>query len=121
MTKKQLIDYIESHIVKLEADYRGGVIIIDLSDLLGSYGKNYTEKYEGCQMQACQNYLGGGMLGKICCVCNFNLGRLPATKLEKVEKMADALKRYFHNLTNHDDEWESESYLQNQNKPFSAY
>lgn len=118
MTKKQLIDYIESHTIRLEAGYRGGGIKIDLADLLNQ-GK--TNKYDDCEMVAYQNYLGGGILGRVSSNYNFDINDLPYTKAILVEKMEDTLKRYFHNLTNHDDEWESESYLQNQNKPFSAY
>jgi hypothetical protein len=40
----------------------------------------------------------------------------------KIAKMADTLKRYFHGLTNHeDDEWENTTYERGQYRPSSAY
>lgn len=120
MTKKQ-IDYIENHTIRLEAGNRGGGIEIDLSELLCGKG-NYTDKYEGYRMTAYQNYLGGGMLGRICHDYNFDYESLPKSKKILVDRITETLKRYFHSLTNHDDIWESESYLHNQiSKPVSAY
>lgn len=36
--------------------------------------------------------------------------------------ISEGLMRYFHDLTNHaDDEWENQSFFQNQNMPVSGY
>jgi hypothetical protein len=87
--------------------HRGGGIEISL-DTLG---------YEGEKMTAYQNYLGGGMLGRICNDCTIRNWR----EDEKLVAIADQLKRYMHDLTNHeDDEWENQSFEQNQNMPVSA-
>lgn len=113
MTKKiDLVEYIENNTIRLEASGRGGGIEIDVSELFGN----------DCKMSAYQNYLGGGMLGSIQNDCNFDTENLSATKQALCYKLADELKRYFHNLTNHeDDEWENQSYEQNQSMPKSAY
>lgn len=106
--------YIEDHTLRCEASYRGGGIEIDLDDLLHT---------DGYKMTAYQNYLGGGMLGKVCNDCNFDTESLTDRKQKIVFEIAEELKRYFHNLTNHeDDEWESETYEHNQlTKAESAY
>ena len=73
-------------------------------------------------MAAYQNYLGGGMLGSI--QSNHNIFRTSFTTTEasKLEKIAEELKRYFHELTNHDDdEFESATFEENQKRPSSAY
>ncbi len=116
MTQNQ-IDYIENNTTLLEASYRGGGVEIDLQDWLGG-----IEKYEGYCMTAYQNYLVGGMLGRICHAYNFDYDTLPKTKKVLVDRITETLKQYFHNLTNHNDIWESESYEHNQiSKPVSAY
>ena len=74
--------------------------------------------YEDEKMTAYQNYLGGGMLGRIandCTVSNWESD-------ERLTDIAGELRQYFHQLTNPDeDEWESLSYEQNQSLPVSAY
>lgn len=112
MTDTDYKNYIEDHTLRCEASYRGGGIEINLDDLL---------KTDGYRMTAYQNYLGGGMLGAICHSYNFDESDLTKTQARKLEIITDQLKRYFHNLTNHDDEWESASYEQNQLRPESAY
>lgn len=115
MTKINLNEYIEAHTLRCEASYRGGGIEIELDELLGTD--------DGLCMTAYQNYLGGGMLGRICHSYNFEPSELSKKRQAQVERITEALKEYFHSLTNHeDDEWESESYLENQlRKPESAY
>ena len=101
---------IEGNTLRLEASHRGGGIEIDLSEL----GEKYTDE----KMTAYQNYLGGGMLGSIQNDCT-----LPNWRDDKkLTTLADELARYFHNITNHkDDEWETATFDQNQNRPASAY
>lgn len=96
--------------LRLQASHRGGGIEIDLSD----FGK----KYEGQKMTAYQNYLGGGMLGRINNACTI----IDWQNDKKLAAIAEQLSRYFHNITNHeDDEWEAATFEQNQNRPSSAY
>lgn len=106
-------DYIEANTLRCEASGRGGGIEIGLDDLLGT---------EGSKMTAYQNYLGGGLLGRIQNSYNFDIDPLTEEQKTKVREVSDALNRYFHALTNHeDDEWESASYEENQRRPASAY
>ena len=104
-------NYIDKHTLRLEASGRGGGIEIDVSELFD---------IEDAKISAYQNYLGGGLLGSICSNANFE----PETHEQegKLVELEDALKRYFHDLTNHEeDEWESASYEENQTRPLSAY
>lgn len=102
--------------MRCEAGYRGGGIEISLAELLKA------EKYEDHCMTAYQNYLGGGMLGSIGNSYNFDIDSLPKTQRDKVDRVTDALNRYFHDLTNHDgDEWESTDFESGQSRPKSAY
>jgi len=103
--------YIEDNTIRLDASRRGGGIEIDVSEFIG---------IEGVKMTAYQNYLGGGMLGAI----GSDVNLMPSTKKEisKIEEMQESLKRYFHNITNdNEDEWTDETFEQNQLKPISAY
>lgn len=107
------IQKLEKATLRKEFSHRGGGIEIDLS----IFGFK-----EGSKMSAFQNYLGGGMLGKI--NTNHNIFRTSFTQEEqkKLDKLADELARYFHSLTNHsDDEWESATFEENQKRPSSAY
>jgi hypothetical protein len=100
--------------LRLEVSYRGGGVEIDLT----RFG------FKGEKMSAYQNYLGGGMLGRICANDTIRSYDKPITQKqeEKLDRIAERLKMYFHNLSNHeDDEWESETYEQNQKKSASAY
>lgn len=106
-------EYIENHTLRCEAGFRGGGIEIDCSELFP-----YIE--EAC-MSAYQNYLGGGMLGAIQSDNNFE-SELRKKDRKTFEGLREALKRYFHNLTNHEgDEWEEATFEENQLRPKSAY
>lgn len=84
---------------------RGGGIEISL-DSLG---------YDGGKMTAYQNYLGGGILGRVCSDCNIAMD-------EKLEEIAEQLRQYFHTLTNPEEgSWEHFSFDRNQKLPESAY
>jgi len=96
----------ESITLRQEISHRGGGIEISL-DTLG---------YEG-KMTAYQNYLGGGILGKVASDCNVPEWRNDAKLLE----ISEQLKKYFFNLTNPKEGWESLSYKQNQSLDISAY
>lgn len=109
------LEYIQSHTLSCDANYRGGTIKIDVSDLFPDLNEDATC---GCY----QNYLGGGLLGSIQCGYMFDPKQLNQRNQTKLAKLMDTLKRYFHSLTNHaDDEWESATYEQNQKRPVSAY
>jgi hypothetical protein len=87
---------------------RGGGIEISLD----SFG------YQGEKMTAFQNYLGGGMLGSIqndCTIKNWQSD-------DALCVVANDLNKYFHSLTNHEDEeWESMEFEEIQSMPKSSY
>lgn len=94
-------------ILRQEISYRGGGIEISLEN----FG------FEGERMTAYQNYLGGGVLGRIESDCTIDGWR----DNKRLTDISEGLKQYFHELTVHDDEWEWETYQQNQLKPLSAF
>lgn len=99
--------------LRLEISSRGGGIEIDLT----RFG------FSGQKMSAYQNYLGGGMLGRICANDTIRAFNEPHTEKQatKLNRIAERLKKHFHELTNPDTEWEGRSYEQNQKMPISAY
>ena len=102
--------YTEENTTRSEAGSRGGGIEIDVSELFG---------VDDAKISAYQNYLGGGMLGAICSNANFNPAPVQQAGFEEI---SEALKKYFHALTNHvGDEWEEASFEENQARPVSAY
>lgn len=105
-------EYIEANTLRLEASYRGGGIEISAEDYL---------ELPHAKMTAYQNYLGGGMLGAIGTSRNFDVTASPELQA-KADELAEALQRYFHNITNHDDDdWEAADFEANQSRPTSAY
>ncbi len=105
--------------LRLKTSSRGGGIEIDLKTL----------GFKGHKMSAYQNYLGGGMLGAIQVndtirsqESNVRLQLEYSNRFEELDEIGEALMRYFHDLTNHsDDEWESTTYEENQNRSTSSY
>jgi hypothetical protein len=94
-------------VIRQHVSSRGGGIEIDLTSL-GHNGR----------MTAYQNYLGGGMLGRVASDCNIENWK----ENDELVEIAYELRQYFHGLTNPDDsEWESQSFEQNQKLPISAY
>lgn len=115
---------IERAVIRQSLSSRGGGIEIDLTP----FG------FEGEKMTAYQNYLGGGLLGAICNDCTIDNWEKKGGYYEErtmpmimrygnyaLEEIAEELRRYMHELTNPNDEWESQSFEQNQNLPSSAY
>jgi hypothetical protein len=100
-------------ILRQEISSRGGGIEIDLT----SFG------FEGQKMSAYQNYLGGGMLGRVCVNDTIRANKVLITEKQKIklDKIGEELKQYFFGLTNPDSEFEKQSYEQNQKMPISAY
>lgn len=96
----------EAIALRIEISSRGGGIEIDLSTL-GFEGK----------MTAYQNYLGGGMLGRVGSDCNIHDWRNDCKLIE----ISEELKKYYHDISNPDTEFERQTYEQNQNLPISAY
>lgn len=94
-------------IIRQAISSRGGGIEIDLRP----FG------HEG-EMTAYQNYLGGGMLGRVASDCNIANWR----ENDELARISLDLKKYLHSLTNPDDsEWEAMTLEQNQKLPVSSY
>lgn len=91
-------------IIRQHITSRGGGIEIAL-DQLG---------YEGHRMTAYQNYLGGGILGRICNDCTLRGWESDY----ELKSTAFQLSQYLHSLTNpEDDYWNSMTFDQNQLLP----
>ena len=99
--------------LRLEVSHRGGGVEIDLT----------RKGFKGHKMSAYQNYLGGGMLGKVCVNNTIQAFNRPCTDRQKakLEKIGEELKRYYFDLTNPDTEWEGQTYELNQNMAVSSY
>lgn len=99
--------------LRKEVSHRGGGIEISL-DSLG---------HEGEKMSAYQNYLGGGMLGRVCVNDTIRAKHkiVELSLAEELDEIGEQLKQYYFNLTNPDGEWEAVSYEQNQKMPVSGY
>lgn len=104
---------IEQATIRKEITPRGGGIEIDLTP----FG------IPGEKMAAYQNYLGGGLLGKVCSNDTIRCST-PFVELElaqKLDQISEALKEFYFNLTNPGGEWEKQDYITNQKMPESAY
>jgi hypothetical protein len=96
---------------------RGGVLKIDASCLF-----DFKREPYGTECGTYQNYLGGGLLGAVCFGSNFSKDDLYKRDQNLYALFVEELKKLHHDLTNHDDdEWENQSYGQNQLMPVSAY
>ena len=100
--------------LRKELSTRGGGIEIDLT----RFG------FRNEKMSAYQNYLGGGMLGRVMANNTIQAFNNPCTEKQatKLAKIEERLKKHFHSLTNPaEEEYESQSYEENQRLPGSAY
>lgn len=95
------------NIIREEISSRGGGIEISLDQ----YG------YPGHRMSAYQNYLGGGLLGRIQNDSTVKDWR----ERPMLVKVAETLREYLHYRTNPDTEWESATFEEIQNRPVSGY
>ena len=102
---------LEANIIACDISYRGGTLKIDTSSVFGP----------GTIMGAYQNYLGGGIAGRICVGSNFTLDKTS----KAYEILSDRILQYFYNLNNGGgDDYMQEEYNtleRNQNLPISAY
>lgn len=78
--------------------------------------------FPGHRMATYQNYLGGGLLGRVVVTDTVRKSRAcTQPEHDLLDSVGEALKRHFHSLTNPDTEWEDRSYDQNQYMPESGY
>ncbi|MHA1754680.1 MAG: hypothetical protein ACTSYR_04100 [Candidatus Odinarchaeia archaeon] len=93
--------------LRKEISSRGGGIEISLD------GLGFLDN----KMTVYQNYLGGGMLGKVASDCTVKDWKTNV----RLQEISEQLKQHYHGLTNPEDEFSSQSYEQNQNLGISAY
>tara|TARA_R100000541_G_scaffold42454_4_gene49788 strand:- start:920 stop:1237 length:318 start_codon:yes stop_codon:yes gene_type:complete len=104
---KNLRNKIEKAIIRQELSYRGGGIEIDLTP----FG------FKDEMMTAYQNYLGGGMLGRICNDCTIIEWQCD----DDLMMISEELSKFMHELTNPDCEWAGSDFIGNLNRPVAAY
>lgn len=98
----------EAITLRKQVTSRGGGIEVAL-DTLG---------WPDVKMTAYQNYLGGGMLGRVANSCTISDWETVPALVE----IAEQLRQYFFYLTNPEaGEWESVTFEQNQSMSVSAY
>lgn len=115
MIKMDYLEYIENNIIDCNAGYRGGSIKVNVAELF----PEITD--EQPIIGAYQNYLGGGMLGAVVGASQFNFDDLTAKHKVIAERLKLECKLYLHNQTNHEDEWETSTFDENQTRSISAY
>jgi hypothetical protein len=98
--------------LRKQVTIRGGGIEIDLT----RFG------FKNQKMSAYQNYLGGGILGRICVNDTIRANHIEVSEKQtiKLDKLGERLKKYFHSLTSQSDEFDR-GYEFNQKQPISAY
>ena len=109
---------IEEHIVNCDVSYRGGTLKIDVSDL-------FDTGEEEAIMGASQNYLGGGMAGKITTGRMFDISGFSKADKKAYEDLSARIVKYFYNLNaGGGDDYMVEnvnSLTQNKRLPVSGY
>ena len=122
MPKKIPVDFMYHIFIKENTDEckvseRGGKLVIDVSSLFPSIANP--------KMMAYQNYLGGGIAGKIMQKDNFTANDLTQKEYKEYLIIRDELKLYFYNLNaGGGDDYMVENvnnFQQNQTLPESAY
>lgn len=108
---------IEAHVIDCDISYRGGTLKIDVSSL-------FDTGDEDAIMGAYQNYLGGGMAGRIIGASMFDKELLNKKDRATFDALNERIKQYFYSLNAGGDDYMVEnvnSYERNQNTPVSAY
>lgn len=89
---------IESHIIDCDVSYRGGTLKIDVSEVFPEVTD--WDNGDDAIMGASQNYLGGGIAGRITSGAMFDKERLMKKQRAVYEALAERIKRYFYNINN---------------------
>lgn len=108
---------IADNIISNEMGWRGGSLKVDVSDMFPDVSKPVM----GCY----QNYLGGGIAGKIVGAAMFMPDELSEADQVKFHELKERIVRYAFSLNNGGgDEWMQENHANlefNQNLPTSGY
>lgn len=104
-------DKLKENTIRSDYSFRGGGIEIDLTE----FG------FDGEKMTAYCNYLGGGMIGRVCSSNTLTEETMYTEKYlqEDLEKVELELKKHFFGLVVGD--FNNKDWLQNQLLPSSAY
>lgn len=126
MQKINYTEFIEKNTIDCDISYRGGSLKVDISGLLTATSlRKIEEAGEVPHAGACQNYLGGGIAGRIVSARMFALDLLTAGDYKKYQKFSQEVIKYFHTINNGGgDEYMQENYSslkQNQDLPVSGY
>jgi len=113
---------LEENTIDADISYRGGKIKIDASELFPEY---YERTGERAIVGAYQNYLGGGIAGRIVGAAMFQPEELTEEERALFDPLLKRCVAYFHSLNNGGgDEYMQENYSGldfNQTLPTSAY
>lgn len=126
MKKINYREYIEQNTIKCDVSYRGGVLKVDISGMLTeTSNQNIENAGEEAHAGASQNYLGGGIAGRITTGRSFDTELLTKGDQKKYEQFCTAVIEYFHDINNGGgDEYMQENYASleyNQKLPVSGY
>lgn len=94
MNTLNINEYIEENILKIEISHRGGGILIDASEYL---------KINDAKVVVYQNYLGGGIAGRVASDCNLIINKLASAKQKKLKNLQNALINYYYKQAGYDD------------------
>lgn len=120
MQKTSYREFIKDHITHCDISYRGGILKVDVSELFPSLA-DHSDPIMG----ASQNYLGGGIAGRITAGSYFDIEELTKKEQKIYHPVAEDIKKYFFELNNGGgDDYMQEnynSYARNQNLSVSGY
>ncbi len=118
MKNNKYLDFVRENVIDGDISYRGGTLKVDATELFPSLG-------ERAIVGAYQNYLGGGMPGRIIGAAQFYPEQLNAKERKIFPKVLEACQQHFHEINNGGgDDYMQENYASyefNQSLPASAY
>lgn len=104
---------------KIKIDFEQLKTRANITSRGGGYEINLDKYHKGARMAVYQNYLGGGLLGRVCVNENRDRSLLSSQVNKQLNQIGEQLKEYYFNLTNSEDS--SMTYLLNQSLPISGY
>ena len=100
-SKINYYQFIEENTKDCDVSYRGGSLKVDISGLLSDKSlEAIANAYEEPIAGASQNYLGGGIAGRITAGRMFDLSLLTKKDQAIYEEFSEAVIRYFYDLNN---------------------
>lgn len=128
MKREQVVEFIreENNIKDMDISYRGGVLKYDIAPLFSDKSiEAIREAGEDTFAGASQNYLGGGIAGRITSGRCFDLNLLTKKDYKTYLIFSEEVERYFWDINNGGgDEYMQEevnSFEQNKTLPVSGY